>query len=139
MKITYSFLIMIILLSCHKQMKFDKKSWNSDDIDDKINYELRYEMLGDLLTNYNLKGKSIQEIQELMGNTNEKGHDDQKTQDALIYTVLIKWRGIDPVYYKFSTINKSLIVYLYLKEKQIKFKKMRLNLSANIINFTLPQ
>ena len=99
--------------------KFDKNLWNSDDTDDRISYDLRYEMLDDLLMNYNLKGKSIQEIEKILGKINEKGHDDQKTQDALIYTVLIKWRGIDPIQYKYLNLHfndQQIIDSIFISE-----------------------
>ena len=119
MKFAFLFLFLITLFSCQKQRKFDKNLWNSDDTDDRISYDLRYEMLDDLLMNYNLKGKSIQEIEKILGKINEKGHDDQKTQDALIYTVLIKWRGIDPIQYKYLNLHfndQQIIDSIFISE-----------------------
>ncbi|QOW09554.1 hypothetical protein Q73A0000_03825 [Kaistella flava (ex Peng et al. 2021)] len=122
MKFACPFLILLLSFSCQKQIKFDKDLWNSDDTDDKISYDLRYEMLDDLLENYSLKGKNIQEIEKIIGKINEKGHDDQKTQDALIYTVLIKWRGIDPVHYKYLNLhfNKQKIIdSVFISEREV--------------------
>ncbi|QOW09899.1 hypothetical protein Q73A0000_05760 [Kaistella flava (ex Peng et al. 2021)] len=122
MKFACPVLILLLLLSCQKHIKFDKNLWNSDDTDDKISYDLRYEMLDDLLANYRLKGKNIQEIEKIIGKINEKGNDDQKTQDALIYTVLIKWRGIDPVQYKYLNLhfNKQKIIdSVFISEREV--------------------
>lgn len=108
-KIFFYILFLLFTTSCFKK-KFDKKVWNSDSIDDIITYENRNEMLDDLLENYKLKGKSILEVENIMGKFDEHNFNDSTR--TIEIQVLIKWRGIEPYKYKNLILryNKNKII-----------------------------
>ncbi len=59
-------LIIILSLSCNT--KFEKNKWN---IGTDYEYPYREKMLNDLLNNYDLKGKNVNEILNLLGKPND--------------------------------------------------------------------
>ena len=102
-------LLLLLTISCNKK-KFNKADWNSDFIDDKITYENRNEMLDDLLENHKLKGKSISDIENILGKLDE--HNFSDSTNLIEIPVLVKWRGIDPYKYKYLNLkyNKNKII-----------------------------
>lgn len=112
-------LILFFTTSCIKK-KFDKAVWNSDFVDDKITYENRNEMLDDLLNNYELKGKSISEIENILGKLDEHSFSD--STNLIEIPVLVKWRGIDPYKYKNLYLrynSKKIIDSVYVTESTV--------------------
>lgn len=86
----------LILFSCKREIKFDVEKWN--DIECNITYENRDAMLNDLLKNYHLKGRNINEMEKIFGKIEE--HNFSSDENLLSFTVLQKWSGIDPIYTK---------------------------------------
>ena len=108
--------ILIFAISCTNK-KFDKTIWNSDFTDDKLTYENRNEMLDDLLENYELKGKSISEVEKIMGKFDEHSFSD--STNLIEIPILVKWRGIDPYKYKYLKMeynNNKIIDSVYVTE-----------------------
>ena len=115
-KIIFCILSLLFLNSCSKK-KFDKTLWNSDFIDDKITYENRNEMLDDLLQNYKLEGKTISEIENILGKFDEHSFSD--SANIIVIPVLVEWKGIDPYKYKYLNLNyskKGVIDSVYVTE-----------------------
>jgi hypothetical protein len=105
------FLILILsllLFSCKKEMKFDVNKWN--DFEDNSTFEYRDAMLNDLLKNYHLKGRNISDMEKIFGPIDEHNFSDEK--NLLIFEVLQKWCGIDPIYTKYLNLefNQSGII-----------------------------
>lgn len=101
-------ILIFFVVSCKPEMKFNREKWNSSE--DFITFENRDAMLNDLLENYALKGKNREELKKIFGEMNGYGYD---VDDSLIsIEVLQKWRGIDPVYYKYLNLklNKNGVV-----------------------------
>lgn len=96
-------LILIIIFSCTKQRKFDVKKWNDES--DRGEFHYRNEMLDDLMKNYHLKGKSIQEIKDLILFFDS-------SNNVIVFEVFQEWKGIDPSYTKYLNLrfNRNKIV-----------------------------
>ena len=82
-------------------MKFDAKKWN--DTEDNLTFEYRDAMLNDLLENYHLKGRNIDEMEKIFGKIDEHNFSDE--ENRLCFQVLQKWNGIDPVYTKYLNLK----------------------------------
>lgn len=93
-------LIVSLLVSCSNQEeKFNKERWNSEE--DRGYYEYRNQMLGDLLNNYKLKGKTVEELNELFGNIEYY----DTLNNIISFEILQEWSGIDPVYTKYLILK----------------------------------
>ena len=66
-----------MLLSCN-DIYFDSQSWKSWK-ESESNMHLRWDMTDDLISNYDLNGKSINEIEELLGEGTQKCNSDNCT------------------------------------------------------------
>lgn len=60
-----SILICLIISSCH-DISFDSEKWKNWE-ESESNMRMRLDMTNDLITNYDLVGKSLTEIEELLG------------------------------------------------------------------------
>lgn len=58
-------LILLILVSCTEK-NFDSKKWKTWDVTNS-DYISRWDMVDDLIENYNLKGKTKIQIEEILG------------------------------------------------------------------------
>lgn len=85
----YAISIVLILSSC-TDINFDSKEWKKWDI--KTDTNLRWDMVDDLINNYNLKGKTEHEIKELLG---EPESNVQNPSDDYYYDLGPCRRGID--------------------------------------------
>ncbi|MCB9201525.1 MAG: hypothetical protein H6604_00540 [Flavobacteriales bacterium] len=117
-----TFLITLIFIStsCSNKQKFDKKKWTSNYTDDIITYENRNEMLDDLLKNYTLKGKKINEIENILGKINDmNGAFNDSTNNVITFSVLVEWSGIEPYNYKHLHLHyneQTIIDSIYITE-----------------------
>jgi len=94
------------------EMKFDSVNWNDES--DRGEYHYRNAMLDDLIENYHLKGKTIDEITELFQYFDS-------TDNVISFKVYQEWKGIDPSYTKYLNLklNKNKIVdSVYITEYQ---------------------
>ena len=120
MKITLYILLLLMATSCHHK-NFDKAIWNSKLVDDEITYENRYEMLDDLLENHQLKGKTIADVERIMGKFDEHDYSDQTNE--IIIPILVEWQGIDPYKYKYLNLrynSKNIIDSVYITAYKAK-------------------
>jgi hypothetical protein len=109
------FAFALIFFSCNGEMKFDSKKWN--DFEDNNTFEYRNAMLNDLLNNYHLKGRNINEMGKIFGKIKE--NDFNKSENLLIFDVLQEWSGIEPVYNKYLNLKyneKGIIDSVYITE-----------------------
>lgn len=60
-----SIFIFLIVSSCH-DISFDSKNWKNWE-ENESNIHMRLDMVDDLITNYDLMGKSISQIEDLLG------------------------------------------------------------------------
>ena len=114
-KLLLLIILPLILFSCRREMKFDVIKWN--DFEDNATFEYRDAMLNDLLENYYLKGRSINEIEKIFGPINENNL--MEEHNILYFEVLQKWRGIDPYYTKYLNMrykNNGIIDSVYITE-----------------------
>lgn len=90
---TLSFLTLLFLitLSSCTDIKFDKEQWKSWDITE-VDSHLRWDMVNDLINNYNLEGKTQEEIIELLGKPDNW---EDNTQKHFYYDLGPCQRGID--------------------------------------------
>jgi hypothetical protein len=105
----------LILFSCKREMKFDVKKWN--DFEDNATFEYRDAMLNDLLKNYHLEGRNINEMEKIFGPINENNL--MEEHNILYFEVLQKWSGIEPTYTKYLNIrykNNGIIDSVYITE-----------------------
>lgn len=58
-------MVAIVLSGCH-DIDFDSEKWKNW-IETESNMNMRWDMVDDLIDNYNLKGKSIEELEQLLG------------------------------------------------------------------------
>ena len=110
------FLLLLILISCTQQMKFDKEKWN-EQIDPAFPSSYRHKMLNDLTQNYKLIGLSCSQLKERLG------HADYKDNNSISYKIILDYGGdIDPVYTQdlVFTYSKASIITSY---KIIEWKK----------------
>lgn len=108
-------IICSVLISCNKEMKYDVNKWNENE--ENITFENRNAMLNDLLQNYHLKGRNINEMETIFGPIDEHNFSDE--ENRLVFEVLRKWRGIDPIYTKYLNIRfnqKGIIDSVYITE-----------------------
>ena len=84
-------------------MKFDIEKWNDES--DRGYYYNRNAMLDDLMNNYHLKGKTVDEITAMF-------HYFDSTDNNISFEVYQEWKGIDPSYTKYLNLrlNKNKIV-----------------------------
>jgi hypothetical protein len=107
------FLILIAVFSCGREineMKFDVQKWNDES--DRGYYNNRNAMLNDLMNNYHLKGKSVEEITNLF-------HFFDSANNIISMEVYQEWKGIDPVYTKFLNLNlnkNKIVDSVYITE-----------------------
>ena len=88
----------LILNSCQNEQKFDKVKWAEEA--DLMTFPNRKFMINDLIKNYHLKGKTYNEIIELLGQPQSNIDNDQQ----VFYDVDIDYgTDIDPIYSK--TLN----------------------------------
>ena len=108
-----SFLILITFCSCGSEtskMKFDVENWNNET--DRGFYNYRHAMLDDLFDNYELKGKTVEEITEIF-------HFFDSTKNIISFEVYQEWKGIDPSYTKYLNLrlnNNSIVDSVYMSE-----------------------
>ncbi len=81
----------LFIISCTK--KFDKQRWE-DRTDDNFPPQYRAAMLKDLSENYKLKGKTVSEIENLLGRS------DGIENNRMYYNIKIEYSGVDPDYTK---------------------------------------
>ncbi len=62
-------IISILLFSCGKvtHEKFNSEKWKSENLNSEENWTLRWNMMNDLRNNHKIKGKTKNEIIELLG------------------------------------------------------------------------
>ncbi len=65
-KILFSISFFLIVLSSCTDIRFDNQKWKNWDIKESDSH-LRWDMVDDLIDNYNLEGKTRKEIIELLG------------------------------------------------------------------------
>ena len=103
-------LFILTLVSCHTKQKFDKTKWA--EVADLMTFPNRKNMIDDLVQNYQLKGKTYQELTELLGRP-------QSRLDSTLqvyYDIDIDYGfDIDPVYTKTLSIqfDKDTVVRKY--------------------------
>lgn len=109
---TLFLVIVLYLLSCDKQIKFNKAKW-SEKTDPVFPSYYRAKMLRDLVQNYKLTGLSCAQLRERLGNA------DYIDSNSVHYRISVDYGGdIDPVY------TKDL-VFTYSKDSLItEFKVM---------------
>lgn len=112
-------LISLLVLSCEQHIKFDKKIWCSyNDLD---LHEERNQMLKDLLENYDLKGKSIYEVELFFGCI--ESIDTINQPFNMQYNVYTNYGwDIDPVH------TKTLMIFLdnKFKVKNVKISEWKM-------------
>jgi hypothetical protein len=94
LNILFCVFFVLILISCNK--KFDKGGWNysGPDIGDLKEYPNRNKMVDDLLENHTIKGLTIKQVFDLLGET-------EMENNTINYTILIDFGSdIDPVHTK---------------------------------------
>jgi len=93
-KKTFTYLLLILLVACSNDIKFDKTKWmNEGDLQE---FPYRKAMLKDLVTNYKLKGLSYKQMIDLIGEPQKNLSADS---DKVCYPVLTDYgRDIDPVH-----------------------------------------
>ncbi len=110
------FLLLLILVSCAQQMKFDKERWN-EQIDPIFPSYYRPKMLKDLTQNYKLIGLSCSQLKGRLGQA------DNMDNNSISYKIIIDYGGdIDPVYTQdlVFTYSKDSLITSY---KIIEWKK----------------
>ena len=108
-----------MLISCKKEMKYDVNKWN--DFEDSVTFEYRDAMLKDLLENYHIKGRNINDMEKIFGPIDEHNFSDE--ENRLCFVVLQKWSGIDPIYTKYLNISynqNGIIDSVYVSEYSSK-------------------
>ena len=84
-----------MLFSCRIEKKFDKEKWV--EVADLMTFPNRKYMINDLVKNFQLKGKTYNEIIELLG----QSQSDMNSEHQIFYDVDINYGfDIDPVYTK---------------------------------------
>ena len=87
--------IIIILVSCQTEQKFDKAKWA--EVADLMTFPNRKYMINDLVKNFQLKGKTYNEIIDLLG----QPQSDMNSEHQVFYDIDIDYGSdIDPVYTK---------------------------------------
>ena len=94
--------LLLFLISCKNEMKFDKATWNISATDPVSSPPFRGRMLTDLTTNYTLKGLKYNQLVELLGIPNTAD------SNSLSYNIDINYGSdIDPVYAKYLEFQFS--------------------------------
>lgn len=99
-----SILLIMQIIGCQPNMKFNKTDWNSKEDWD---YPYREDMLNDLVKNHKIKGLTYHQLIDSIG---KPEHD---SKGAVFYNVITDFGSdIDPVYIKTLTLhlNKDSIV-----------------------------
>ena len=99
MKIILTLLICLIFSSCHN-ISFDSKEWINWE-ENESNMRLRLDMFDDLISNYNLIGKSLAEIELLLGKTD----DNYLTDNCILSYSLGPCRGLLGIDYGVLTLE----------------------------------
>lgn len=99
MKITQILLICLIFTSCHN-ISFDSKKWTNWE-EKESSMRLRLDMVDDLISNYNLIGKSSVDIEFLLG----KPDNDCQAEDCNMNYNLGPCRGLLGVDYGVLTVE----------------------------------
>lgn len=100
------FLILFTICSCGRgtnEMKFDVEKWNDES--DRGYYNNRNAMLNDLMNNYQLKGKTVDELTELFLYFDSANY-------IISFEVYQKWKGMELSYTKYLNLrlNKNKVV-----------------------------
>jgi hypothetical protein len=94
--------LLLFLISCKNEMKFDKAAWNMSATDPISSSPFREKMLIDLTTNYTLKGLKYNQLVEFLGIPNTVD------SSSLSYNLDINYGSdIDPVYAKYLEFQFS--------------------------------
>ena len=108
------FLIAISFFSCQAKQKFDKVKWA--EVGDLMTFPNRKLMIDDLTNNFELKGKRLKEITDLLGQPQGKADRDLE----IFYDVDVDYgNDIDPVYTKtliFHFDKDSVVAVFEVKE-----------------------
>ncbi len=107
--------LILISFSCTKEIKFNVNKWN--DIEDNLTYKNRDAMLNDLLKNYHLKGRNINEMEKIFGKIDE--HNFSSDENLLSFVVSQKSNGINLIYTKHLNIKynqNGIIDSVYVTE-----------------------
>ena len=92
----------LILNSCQSEQKFDKAKWA--EVADLMTFPNRKYMINDLIKNYQLKGKTYNEIIEFLGQP-QSGMD---FDHEVYYDIDVDYGSdIDPIYTKTLTLGFS--------------------------------
>ena len=109
-KLINPFILLLIVFtsfSCQTQQKFDRLKWA--EVADLMTFPNRKVMIDDLVKNYHLKGKTLNQIEELLGQPQSKLDSTFK----IFYDVDVNYGSdIDPIYSKTLLIefDKDTIV-----------------------------
>jgi hypothetical protein len=105
----------LIISGCSKYEKFDKNKWNQKN--DLGYYDYRESMLEDVVKNYQLKGKSIQQLRNMFG---ELDIFSKKMGCQIQFNIITEFgANIDPIYSKdliFKLNADSIIVDIQVTE-----------------------
>lgn len=107
------FLIFFTIGSCVKgtdEMKFNIEKWNDES--DRGHFLNRNAMLDDLINNYHLKGKTVDQITHLF-----QYYD--SSDNIISFEVYQEWKGIDPSYTKYLNLKlnkKKIVDSVYITE-----------------------
>lgn len=105
-------IVALSIQSCVFDTKFDKQRWE-DRTDNIFPPEHRAAMLKDLTENHKLKGKTISELENLLGRS------DGIENNHMYYEIIIEYSGVDPDYKKdlvFNFSKDSVITSFEIKE-----------------------
>ena len=92
----YFICLVAITTACGHRQKFEKAKWNEQN--ESGNYPYRKSMLNDLMNHHAIKGKSYNDVIELVGEPEKKGNNKGRN---LYYNILKKVNQKDePVYIK---------------------------------------
>jgi hypothetical protein len=109
------FMSFLIISGCSKNEKFEKNKWNQKN--DLGYYDYRESMLEDVVKNYQLKGKSIQQLRNMFG---ELDIFYEKMGCQIQFNIITEFgANIDPIYSKdliFKLNADSIIVDVHVTE-----------------------
>lgn len=109
------FVSFLIISGCSKYEKFEKNKWNQKN--DLGYYDYRESMLDDVVKNYQLKGKSIQQLRSMFGDLDIFS---EKIGCQIQFNIITEFgTNIDPIYSKdliFKLNADSIIVDIQVTE-----------------------
>lgn len=109
-KVNYFLIVIVCLLSCKNELKFDSSKWNIKN--DIGQYTFRKEMITDIVENDLVKGKNIDELEKMFGTLDVGALDNQS---MIIQNIETEYGSdIDPVG------STDFIIYLDNEGKVIK-------------------